>query len=1091
MSISLFPQRGSSPPPVYAAHSTSHTSSTTLRPYLQLPHLLSLTWLAYPILSLIFVIFRLQLSSQSAQTAVANAKDDLLTACQAAEQAATAAASAPRYMAIASNQLIADTINGTMNDARAALILSLTVMEAIINFLIDIYRSTFLCFLELIVGGGLALLIAAVQEITSFVQSSVNSIVSGLKNDATSLNSAISTVVNELNKVNPFGNVDAPQFNVSSLDALSNITIPTDFENALVQLNNSLPTVSSIKDSIEDLVDTPFEAVKSDINSTFQGLFFDASTLPVPEQNSVSFCNNLDTSSVDDLGHDLLTITKIGTIILILLLLALLVGHCALEWYKWRCLQFHLHRTREAWVSDPTTVYTGPAHAPSVTLTDHNLLMLQTDAQHPLLTRIANSLSAKLRLSPSQHTHLRWFLHYIFYAPALACFLIGFFGLLSVQVQLLAVGPLEAKYSAQAAASVQDLSTTIFAQVNSSMYNQSSSYAGTINARVETVQSSVNNGLFGWVNSTTTTLNSTLNNFYTDVQNIVSSAFNGTVLETPAQDFVRCIIGSKVTALEEALTFLNQNLNVNLPTVNESVLVLSSSNVNEITQPIATAAVGGGQDDPGGLIGRLVSTYVDSLKQERIMFALFLGLWGLVVLMGLAVVFWHSYGRNWVQAYKRRKWRREQRDEIGDIIAAFPDAPPTIHISKDTEKGEKTPDMGLRSFTPLPEPRSAFSFNPFRRSGNHPLKSLEPRFEKSWDSFFREQPEQKAEQQPSILSRTISRPMRLMALGRKKQDGDSGDQPKSEDESEHKSRWLKPMTNLFAKKALPAEEFVVNRPTSRPRPQLTISTERAASLKSNDLPHIEQSPIRQEPSSAWSVSPTRPVLPWTKNMISPVKKLKPTSPAVSFPPPPLHPEKRRKASVPTDVGSFDDSNFTPPQAKEPSPLAMPLHHAFERAPPQQATVPLTLYPSQVQAALLAASKEKNKPFTFPLPRGIAPSSPSDSTTGVRRLLTTTHARQSSNAVNPFATPFDDDMQATVPLTLYPSHVHEKHEPSTGLAPSSHPESATFVTRLLTTTHARQSSIAVDPFATPFDDDSRVSSPMQPKRMTNPFAGLAL
>lgn len=165
MSFSFRTQRGISPPPVYVAHSTIQTSSTTLRPYLQLPHILSLAWLAYPIISLIFVIFRLQLSSQSAQTAVANAKGDLLVACQAAEQAATAAASAPRYMAIASNQLIADTINGTMNDARAALILSLTVMEAIINFLIDIYRSTFLCFLELIVGGALALLIAAVQEV--------------------------------------------------------------------------------------------------------------------------------------------------------------------------------------------------------------------------------------------------------------------------------------------------------------------------------------------------------------------------------------------------------------------------------------------------------------------------------------------------------------------------------------------------------------------------------------------------------------------------------------------------------------------------------------------------------------------------------------------------------------------------------------------------------------------------------------------------------------------------------------------------------------------------------------------------------------
>lgn len=920
-------------------------------------------------------------------------------------------------MAIASNQLITDTINGTMDDARAALILSLTVMEAIINFLIDIYRSTFLCFLELIVGGGLALLIAAVQEITSFLQSTLTSIVSGLQNDATSLNSAITTIVNELNKVNPFGKINAPQFNVSSLNSLSSITIPTDFENALIQLNNSLPTVSSIKNSIESLVDTPFEAVKSDINSTFQGLVFDVSTLPVPAQNVVSFCDNLDTSSVDDLGNDLLTITKIGTIILILLLFVLLAGHCALEWYKWHCLQNHLRRTREAWVSDPTTVYTGSASAPSVTLTDHNLLMLQTDAQHPLLTRIANTLSTKLRMSPSQHTHLRWFLHYIFHAPALACFLIGFFGLLSVQVQLLAVGPLEAKYTAQTAATVQDLSSTIFAQVNSSMYNQSSSYAGTINARVETAQSSVNDGLFGWVNGTTTTLNTTLNNFYTDVQNIVASVFNGTVLENTAQDFVRCIIGSKVDALEEALTFLNENLNVDLPTVNETVLVLSPSDVNEITQPIATAAVGGGQSDSGGLIGKLVATYVDSLKQERIMFALFLLLWGVVVVMGLAVVFWHSYARNWVEAFKKRKYRKEQRDDIDDIIATFPNAPPVVQVSKDSEKGEKTPDIGLRSFTPLSEPRSAFSLNPFNRSANHPLKSLEPRFEKSWDSFFRQgaEPKVEQEQQPSVLSRTISRLMRSMAPGEREQGGNNGDRddfPTVEDE-QPKSRWFKPVTNLFAKKASPAEDFVVDMAMSRPpRPQLTISTAHASSLKPNDLPHIERSPIREEPSSAWSVSPTPPSLPWTKNLAVAAKH--PVLPSISFSSPPLHPEQRRKVSVPTDIESFDEYGFSPPQAKEPSPLAIPLHHAFERAPPQHATVPLTLYPSQVQAALLAA---KNKPAMAARPQLVVPSSPPESVTPVTRLLTTTHARKSSNTINPFATPFDDDAHAVSPTQM--------------------------------------------------------------------------
>ena len=163
MSVSPPPVRWMSPPPVY--DSPSSVSNSGLTPYLQLPHLLSLTWLAYPILSLIFVAFRLQLSSDSAQAAVANAKGDLLAGCLAAQRAASAAASMPRFMAIATNEQIADAVNASMDGAREALVLALTVMEAIMNFVVDTYRSTFLCFLELAVRGGLSLIIGATQEV--------------------------------------------------------------------------------------------------------------------------------------------------------------------------------------------------------------------------------------------------------------------------------------------------------------------------------------------------------------------------------------------------------------------------------------------------------------------------------------------------------------------------------------------------------------------------------------------------------------------------------------------------------------------------------------------------------------------------------------------------------------------------------------------------------------------------------------------------------------------------------------------------------------------------------------------------------------
>ena len=252
-------------------------------------------------------------------------------------------------------------------------------------------------------------------------------------------------------------------------------------------------------------IDTPFELVKKDINDTFAGLSFDASTLPVPEQNTVSFCANMDTSVVDDLGRDLVKIAKIGTVILVAVAILLIAANCALEWYKWRCLQSHMQYTREAWTSDPSMTYTGTKSAPTVNLSNHNLMLLSGNMQHPLLTKIANRIAKILRFSPSQYINLTWFFHYVFHPPALACFLIGFFGLLSVQIQLIAIGPLEHKYQQQAAASVNDFSNMISTSINASMYNQSAAYANDINGRVNKVQSTVNDSLFGWVNGTTTT----------------------------------------------------------------------------------------------------------------------------------------------------------------------------------------------------------------------------------------------------------------------------------------------------------------------------------------------------------------------------------------------------------------------------------------------------------------------------------------------------------------------------------------------------------------------------------------------------------
>lgn len=738
--------------------------------------------------------------------------------------------------------------------------------------------------------------------------------------------------------------------------------------------------------------------MKKDINDTFAGLSFDASVLPVPEQNTVTFCDQMDTSLVDNLGHDLIKIAKIGTVLLIALALLLVAANCALEWYKWRCLKDHLRYTREAWSSDPTIYHAGgkAGGTPTVQLSDHNLLMLQGNMMHPLLTKIANRMSALLRLSPSKHIHLSWFFHYVFHPPALACFLIGFFGLLSVEVQLLAISPLEHKYQQQAVASVSDFSNLIATSINASMYNQSAAYASDVNGRVDHIQSQVNDGLFGWVNGTTSTLNDTINTFYTDLQNAVQTVFNGTILESPIEEFIRCFIGSKVDAIENALTFLHNNLNIDIPRVNDSVLVLSPASVNEATQPIATAAIGGGQGDNQGVVGKLVNAYVESLKKERVMFSVFMGLWGFVVFMALAVVFWHSYGRDWAESYKKRKWQKKQRAGIDDIVVPFRD------FSNDQGDIEKV-NRESRSFIPMPAPKPGL-FSNLRMAGisggkssslapgPYPLGGGQPGFQKSWDSFLDAAPAPSSVPQQNRDIPAISSPRKLKSLNRSDTQSSSATSTGSSE-----LPWYNRYVPKLWKKSTMETEAVEEKSSisDRPRPKLTITT------SDGNMKYFDGSePENNVPTSAWSVSPRKST--WMSNLAPPKFST-------------LHPKSRRTASVPNDVSPIDqDNTLAKPQPQYETAFAVPLHHTFTKTP----LVPLSSPPPpapnfQFPAYAGPMPTYSNNHLSPPASRSVYGTIPSPPGLPARPLTgsqTTSHARHQSSA-DPFATPFDDERYA--------------------------------------------------------------------------------
>ena len=825
--------------------------------------------------------------------------------------------------------------------------------------------------------------------------------------------------------------------------------------------------------------------------------------MPVPDQQTLSFCDQLDTSSVDDLGKDLVKATKIGTIILILLAILLLAAHCTLEWYKWRCLQQHLEYTREAWVTDPTmnNAVQGK-EAPSLKMTDHNLLVLSAGSQHPLLTRIANTVSRFLKFTPAQQTNLQWFFHYVFHPPALACFLIGFFGLLSVEMQLIAVKPLEDKYTKQVSASVTDFSNTIVKSINASMYNQSATYANQINGQIGSAQSSINDGLFGWVNGTTSTLNDTLVNFYADIQNAVSTVFNGTVLENPIQDFVKCIIGSKVEDIEKALTFLNQTLNVNLPTVNESVLVLSPADVNEATRPISEAAVGGGSNNSTGIIGTLINRYVDSLKKERLMFAVFIGLWLLVVIIALLIIFWHSYGRYYLEERKRKKYLGGQRDFTSIVIPYKTD----VIVSRSPIQNEKDiPTKDLHSFTPAISPKSSGFFNitlnsPSNRTSpkdSDSDRTFPPPPKRTWGGILGSNSNGSTSESsintPTGELSAKRRPRKLMGIGRKamgkerfisdEERGRMATGPEEVDDDSEQSGWISRFTSIFRKKDEEASQSHGHSLSSSSNASgsssvrsnklnLTIATNLDFSRVARDqLPTAAgdipaRSPL-PEPVSAWSISPGPPrALPWL-SLNTATKR--PTAKGLSLP---IRPQSkvRRNVSVPENVDSFyGPSSFRSDLGMPTTPVAAMTNISAPYDKPMPQTPFSVLSPTGVPSYyhvhdhdygrdsllpenILAMPRERRRSSSVPLPMFRS------EIAALQIPPLPVNVGQTPPTPDPFKTPFDDDahLSPTQPLNI---------------------------------TRSRQASIFGNPFTTPFDDDARV--PQQPRTPVNPFSPIAL
>ena len=618
-----------------------------LQPWLGLRARLFLSPISIPLISLLFVACRLLMSSRDVTDSVDSAKAKLLTACDAIEGTASLAASLPHFLAAATNAQLAQSVTATVHGAAHVFDLSITAIEKILTYIVDSYRSLFLCFMELLVRGSLAVLIEAVQLISQAITAAAQGIRAAIQDSVQGVNMILSTAVGGINHVvGVFGqHVNPPHIAVPSLTALENITLPHEIQDGLVQLNATLPTLQQLKQTMDALIETPFEQMRTEVNTTLRSFQFNTSVFPVPQTQNVTFCDRIDTSPIDELGDALRSVARWGLVVLALVAVVVVLLGVGWEWWKWQREVKSVERTRAVWLArpQPPKTHNSEKGASNDVLQTENLMSLLTISRHPLISSFSQRFGQRVGLRTQQaQDRLCWLLAFVTHPAALACLFTGLLGLISVWLQTILIQRLTHHYTSSIDTSLTHLTADVLGLVNDHARNASLAFSTSANAVISEVETELNEHVFSWVDTTTSVMNSTLNEFLDGITDALTTTFGGTPFNAPLQTFVQCIIGQKVKGIEKALTWIHDNAHVNFTMVPADVLVLRGAQQEAVLRPVRDAMLGSGDGEDGGVVGNVIGRYMRHLEQEKVMFAVLVAVYALLWVVGVLVAAYAS-----------------------------------------------------------------------------------------------------------------------------------------------------------------------------------------------------------------------------------------------------------------------------------------------------------------------------------------------------------------------------------------------------------------------------------------------------------------
>lgn len=125
-----------------------------------------LTTISPALLPLIFTVVHLIATRSSTDKPAAALKDKIMAACNGIASGAGSLQAIPRYLAMQTNKEVLRATRATVLATGKVLMDCLTIIETVIGFIIDMYRSLLLCTLQLVAQAVMEIIIGAVDKVS-------------------------------------------------------------------------------------------------------------------------------------------------------------------------------------------------------------------------------------------------------------------------------------------------------------------------------------------------------------------------------------------------------------------------------------------------------------------------------------------------------------------------------------------------------------------------------------------------------------------------------------------------------------------------------------------------------------------------------------------------------------------------------------------------------------------------------------------------------------------------------------------------------------------------------------------------------------